>query len=61
MPTGITTAQIEARLAELLAPSRLEVIEQAGAWPHAEQSAKVNQLIVDYLRSADEALPAPPG
>jgi pimeloyl-ACP methyl ester carboxylesterase len=33
----------------------LEVIEQAGAWPHVEQSAKVNQIVIDYLRAQDEA------
>jgi hypothetical protein len=27
----------------------LEVIEDAGAWPHYEQSAAVNRLIEDYL------------
>jgi BolA family transcriptional regulator, general stress-responsive regulator len=31
VPTGITAAQIEARLAELLAPSRLEVIDETSA------------------------------
>ncbi len=31
MPTGITAAQLEARLAELLAPTRLEVIDETSA------------------------------
>jgi BolA protein len=31
VPTGITAAQIEARLAELLSPSRLEVIDETSA------------------------------
>jgi BolA family transcriptional regulator, general stress-responsive regulator len=31
MPTGITARQLEARLAELLAPTRLEVIDETAA------------------------------
>jgi pimeloyl-ACP methyl ester carboxylesterase len=32
---------------------RLEVIDQAGAWVHAEQSAKVNALVGDYLEGPE--------
>jgi pimeloyl-ACP methyl ester carboxylesterase len=44
------------RLLALARKCRLEVIEDAGAWPHDEQSAKVNRLIEDYLegRLAEE-------
>lgn len=38
------------RLLAVARKSRLEVIENAGAWPHDEQSATVNRLIVDYLQ-----------
>ena len=31
MPTGITAAMLHARLSELLAPSRLEVIDESAA------------------------------
>ena len=31
MPTGITAQQLEARLQELLAPTRLEVIDESAA------------------------------
>jgi pimeloyl-ACP methyl ester carboxylesterase len=37
------------RLLALARKCRLEVIEEAGTWPHDEQSAKVNRLIEDYL------------
>jgi pimeloyl-ACP methyl ester carboxylesterase len=33
---------------------RLEIIESAGAWPHYEQSALVNKLIVEYLSTPAE-------
>ena len=48
-PTPVT------RASDVLAAARhgmLEIIDQAGAWPHAEQSAKVNTLIADYLEGA---------
>ena len=37
------------RLGAVAHNSRLELIENAGAWPHFEQSAQVNKLIQDYL------------
>jgi len=39
------------RLVALAPGARLEVIENAGAWPHYEQSAQVNKLIESYLRN----------
>jgi pimeloyl-ACP methyl ester carboxylesterase len=37
------------RLLALAQDSRLEVVENAGAWVHDEQSAAVNRLLVRYL------------
>jgi len=44
-----TPVEHSVRLLALARKCRLEVIEDAGAWPHDEQSAKVNRLIKDYL------------
>jgi pimeloyl-ACP methyl ester carboxylesterase len=44
-----TPVEHSVRLLALARSCRLEVIEDAGAWPHDEQSAKVNRLIEDYL------------
>lgn len=43
-----TPVEHSVRLVAMARRCRLEVIEQAGAWVHDEQSAKVNKLIVDY-------------
>jgi pimeloyl-ACP methyl ester carboxylesterase len=51
-----TPVEHSVRLAALARYGRLEVIEEAGAWPHYEQSAAVNRLIEDYLR---DTLPDP--
>ena len=37
------------RLIAVARNSHLEVVENAGAWVHDEQSATVNRLIVRYL------------
>ena len=37
------------RLLAVSRNSRLEVVENAGAWVHDEQSAAVNRLVVRYL------------
>jgi pimeloyl-ACP methyl ester carboxylesterase len=44
-----TPVEHSVRLAALARYGRLEVIEDAGAWPHYEQSAAVNRLIESYL------------
>jgi pimeloyl-ACP methyl ester carboxylesterase len=44
-----TPVEHSARLLALARQGKLEVIEDAGAWPHDEQSAKVNQIITEYL------------
>jgi pimeloyl-ACP methyl ester carboxylesterase len=44
-----TPVEHSVRLLALARKCRLEVVEDAGAWPHDEQSAKVNRLIEDYL------------
>jgi pimeloyl-ACP methyl ester carboxylesterase len=44
-----TPIEHSVRLLALARKARLEVIDDAGAWPHDEQSAKVNRLIEDYL------------
>jgi len=46
------------RLIALAQNSRLEVVENAGAWVHDEQSAAVNRLVVRYLN--DEVPTAAP-
>jgi pimeloyl-ACP methyl ester carboxylesterase len=45
-----TPVEHSVRLSALARYGRLEVIEDAGAWPHYEQSAAVNRLIEAYLR-----------
>lgn len=49
-----TPVEHSVRLVAVAQHSRLEIIENAGAWPHDEQSAQVNRLILDY---AAEPLP----
>ena len=44
-----TPVEHSVRLLALARNSRLEVVEDAGAWVHAEQSAAVNRLVVEYL------------
>ena len=46
-----TPVEHSVRLAALARFGRLEVIENAGAWPHFEQSAAVNRLIEVYVES----------
>jgi pimeloyl-ACP methyl ester carboxylesterase len=47
------------RLLAVAQNSRLEVVENAGAWVHAEQSAAVNRLVVEYLeREIESQAPA---
>jgi pimeloyl-ACP methyl ester carboxylesterase len=60
-----TPVEHSVRLLALARDSHLEVVENAGAWVHYEQSAAVNRLIVRYLngeiatsRSAVTATPA---
>jgi pimeloyl-ACP methyl ester carboxylesterase len=43
-----TPVEHSVRLVSVARRCKLEVIEEAGAWVHREQSAKVNRLIVDY-------------
>jgi pimeloyl-ACP methyl ester carboxylesterase len=45
-----TPVEHSVRLLAVTQRSRLEVIEEAGAWPHYEQSAIVNKLIEEYLQ-----------
>jgi len=60
-----TPVEHSVRLLAMARDSHLEVVEDAGAWVHYEQSAIVNRLIVRYLngeiatsRSAATATPA---
>lgn len=53
-----TPVEHSVRLIAMARNSRLEVVENAGAWVHAEQSAAVNRLVVDYLQREAES-PAP--
>lgn len=41
------------RLASIARRCRLEVVDDAGAWVHSEQSAKVNALIAEYLNGVE--------
>lgn len=43
-----TPVEHSVRLVALARKCKLEVIDQAGAWVHDEQSARVNQLIAEY-------------
>ena len=52
-----TPVEHSVRLIALARHSRLEVVEQAGAWVHDEQSAAVNRLIVAYLNGETETTP----
>jgi pimeloyl-ACP methyl ester carboxylesterase len=45
-----TPVEHSVRLLAVTQRSRLEVIDEAGAWPHFEQSAIVNRLIGQYLK-----------
>lgn len=61
-----TPVEHSVRLLALTPNIRLQVIENAGAWPHYEQSAAVNKLIAAYLRDelpypAPAAAPRPTG
>ena len=54
-----TPVEHSVRLLALARNSHLEVVENAGAWVHAEQSAAVNRLVVEYLeREAENPAPA---
>jgi pimeloyl-ACP methyl ester carboxylesterase len=44
-----TPVEHSVRLVAVAPAAKLEVIDQAGAWVHDEQSAKVNRLIVEYV------------
>jgi pimeloyl-ACP methyl ester carboxylesterase len=56
-----TPVEHSVRLIAVARNSRLEVVEQAGAWVHAEQSAAVNRLIVEWLNEEGPADAAKPG
>ncbi|HEY7120533.1 MAG TPA: alpha/beta fold hydrolase [Tepidisphaeraceae bacterium] len=45
-----TPVEHSVRLLALARNSRLEIIDRAGGWPHYEQSATFNRLLIDYLR-----------
>ena len=54
-----TPVEHSVRLIAVARDSRLEVVEDAGAWVHDEQSAAVNRLVVEYLeRETESAAPA---
>ena len=52
-----TPVEHSVRLVAVARNSHLEVVEHAGAWVHAEQSAAVNKLIVDYLNREEQVGP----
>lgn len=51
-----TPVEHSVRLVAVAQNSRLEVVENAGAWVHAEQSAAVNRLVVEYLEREDDRI-----
>jgi pimeloyl-ACP methyl ester carboxylesterase len=54
-----TPVEHSVRLVALARNSHLEVVEEAGAWVHYEQSAAVNRLVTEYLEKEEErATPA---
>ena len=54
-----TPVEHSVRLLAVSRNSHLEVVENAGAWVHYEQSAAVNRLVVEYLsRETKAASPA---
>lgn len=48
-----TPVEHSVRLNALLRKGRLEVVEGAGSWPHDEQSAAVNRLLIAFASSVD--------
>jgi pimeloyl-ACP methyl ester carboxylesterase len=54
-----TPVEHSVRLVALARQCRLEVIDQAGSWPHDEQSVRVNRLITEF--AAAELPPVPDG
>ena len=48
-----TPVEHSVRLLAMARDGRLEVIENAGAWVHDEQSAKVNRLILEYCNAGE--------
>lgn len=49
-----TPVEHSVRLIAVAQNSHLEVVENAGAWVHAEQSAAVNRLVSEYLERETE-------
>jgi pimeloyl-ACP methyl ester carboxylesterase len=50
-----TPVEHSVRLVAMARKCKLEIIDQAGAWVHDEQSAKVNRLIVAFAQVINEA------
>jgi pimeloyl-ACP methyl ester carboxylesterase len=46
-----TPVEHSVRFSSISRDCRLHVLEKAGSWPHHEQSAKVNRLIVQHLNN----------
>jgi pimeloyl-ACP methyl ester carboxylesterase len=51
-----TPVEHSVRLVAVARNSRLQIIENVGAWPHYEQSAAVNRLIEEFIKA--DAVPA---
>jgi pimeloyl-ACP methyl ester carboxylesterase len=54
-----TPVEHSVRILSVARHSHLEVVENAGAWVHAEQSAAVNRLVVDFLEREEPQRTAP--
>jgi pimeloyl-ACP methyl ester carboxylesterase len=49
-----TPVEHSVRILSVARNSYLEVVENAGAWVHAEQSATVNRLVLDFLEREEQ-------
>jgi pimeloyl-ACP methyl ester carboxylesterase len=54
-----TPVEHSVRVLSVARNSHLEVVENAGAWVHAEQSATVNRLVVEFLEREEKQRETP--
>lgn len=54
-----TPVEHSVRVLSVARNSHLEVVENAGAWVHAEQSAAVNRLVVEFLEREEKQRETP--
>ncbi|HLL88169.1 MAG TPA: alpha/beta fold hydrolase [Tepidisphaeraceae bacterium] len=54
-----TPVEHSVRLAALLRSGRLQVVENAGSWIHAERSVAANRAVIEFCEAAEAAATAP--